>query len=139
MRCSKSTAFSGHRAAGSRSVANLCIQLALISLGTGLLLGVLSPWGLFTYWWVTIKLAITAALTAVVWFVLVPRLSAAADTVTGPASHILTSAERLPLAIAPVVASTLLLLAVVLAIFKPGWRLRRNITSQQDLATSSAG
>ncbi len=118
--------------------ARLVAPLALISLGTGLLLGVLTPWGLFSYWLVSIKLAITAALTAVVLFVLVPRLSAAADVVTGPASHVLTSAERLPLAIAPAVASTLLLLAVVLAIFKPGWRLRRNITSQQDLATPSA-
>jgi hypothetical protein len=65
-------------------------------------------------------------------------LDTAAITVIGPASHILTSAERLPLAIAPAVASTLLLLAVVLAIFKPGWRLRRNTTNQRDLTTSSA-
>jgi hypothetical protein len=104
-----------------------------------LALAVLTPWGLFTYWWVTIKLAITTALTAVVLFVLVPRLGAAADTVTRPASHMLASAERLPLVIAPAIASTLLLLAVILAIFKPGWRLRRNTTNQRDLATSSAG
>jgi hypothetical protein len=119
--------------------ARLVAPLAAISLGTGLLLGVLTPWGLFTYWWVTIKLAITTALTAVVLFVLVPRLGAAADTVTRPASHMLASAERLPLVIAPAIASTLLLLAVILAIFKPGWRLRRNTTNQRDLATSSAG
>jgi hypothetical protein len=119
--------------------ARLVAPLALISLGTGLLLGILTQWGLFTYWWVTIKLAITTALTAVVFFVLVPRLGAAADAVSGSASHTLTSAERLPLVIAPAVASTLLLLAVVLAIFKPGWRLRRNTTSQHDLAPSSAG
>src|SRR5690242_14432883 len=118
--------------------ARLVAPLAVISLGTGLLLGVLTPWGVFTYWWVTIKLAITTVLTAVVFFVLIPRLDTAANTVIGPASHILTSAERLPLAIAPAVASTLLLLAVVLAIFKPGWRLRRNTTNQRDLTTSSA-
>jgi hypothetical protein len=110
--------------------ARLVAPLALISLGTGILLGILTPWGLFKYWWVAIKLAITAVLTAVVILVLVPRLGAAADTVTRPASHILTSAERLPLAIAPAIASTLLLLAAVLAIFKPGWRLRRNTTKQ---------
>jgi hypothetical protein len=110
--------------------ARLVAPLALLSLGTGLLLGVLTPWGLFTYWWVTIKLAITAVLTVVVLFVLVPRLGATADTVSRPASYVLTSAERLPLAIAPAFASTLLLLAVILGIFKPGWRLQQNDTNQ---------
>jgi hypothetical protein len=119
--------------------ARLVAPLAVLSLGTGLLLGSLTPWGLFRYWWVTIKLAITTVLTAVVLFVLVPRLGAAADTVTGPASQMLTNAERLPLAIAPAVASTLLLLAVVLAIFKPGWRVRRSTTNQRDSAVSPAG
>jgi hypothetical protein len=119
--------------------ARLVAPLAVISLGTGLLLGILTPWGLFNYWWVTIKLAITTVLTAVVLLVLVPRLGTAAATATGQTSYILTSAQSLPLAIAGAIASTLLLLAVVLAIFKPGWRLRRNITNQQDLATSSAG
>jgi hypothetical protein len=118
--------------------AQLVAPLALIPLGTGLLLWVLTPWGLFTYWWVTIKLVITAALTAVVFFVLVPRLGAAVDAVSGSASHVLTSAERLPLVIAPAIASTLLLLAVIPAIFKPGWRLRRNTNSHPDLAASSA-
>jgi hypothetical protein len=40
--------------------ARLIAPLALLSLGTGLLLGILTPWGLFNYWWVTIKLVITA-------------------------------------------------------------------------------
>jgi hypothetical protein len=102
----------------------LVAPLAVLSLSTGLLLGLLTPWGLFRYWWVTIKLAITTVLTGVVLFVLVPRLGAAADAVTGPAPRVLTGAERLPLAIAPALASALLLLMVVLAIFKPGWRLR---------------
>jgi len=45
--------------------ARLVAPLALLSLTTGLLLGVLTPWGLFKYWWVTIKLAITTVLTGV--------------------------------------------------------------------------
>jgi hypothetical protein len=45
--------------------ARLVAPLAVLSLGTGLLLGALTPWGLFSYWWVTIKLAITASLTAI--------------------------------------------------------------------------
>jgi hypothetical protein len=104
--------------------ARLVAPLAVLSLSTGLLLGVLTPWGLFRYWWVTIKLAITTVLTGVVLFVLVPRLGAAAEAVSGPAPSLRATAERLPLAIAPALASTLLLLMVALAIFKPGWRLR---------------
>jgi hypothetical protein len=102
--------------------ARLLAPLAVGSLGTGLLLGVLTPWGLLRYWWVAIKLAITTVLTAAVLFVLVPRLGAAAAA--APAMEASTDPRRLLLVIAPAVASTLLVLSVVLAIFKPGWRLR---------------
>jgi hypothetical protein len=85
-------------------------------------LGLLTPWGLFTHWWVTIKLAIVAVLTGVVLFVLVPALGATADAVTGLTPRLLGAGERLPLLIAPATASTLLAVALVLAIFKPGWR-----------------
>jgi CBS-domain-containing membrane protein len=37
---------------------------------------------------------------------------------------LLTVPQRLPLLIAPATASALLVVAVALAIFKPGWRLR---------------
>ncbi len=104
--------------------ARLLAPLAVGSLGTGLLLGVLTPWGLLKYWWVTIKLAITVVLTAAVLFVLVPRLGAAAAAAAVPAMKASTDSPRLLLVIAPAVASTLLALSVVLAIFKPGWRLR---------------
>ena len=106
----------------------LVAPLAVLALGTGLLLGLLTPWGVLRYWWVTSKLALTAVLTGVVLFVLVPRLGAAAAAVTGPAPRVLASGERLPLVVAPAVASTLLVLNVVLAIFKPGWRLRSRTT-----------
>jgi len=108
----------------------LVAPLAVLSLTTGLLLGALTQWGLFRYWWVTIKLAITTVLTGVVLFVLVPRLGAAAEAVSGPTSGLLTSVGRLPLVIAPAIASTLLMLMVVLAIFKPGWRLRSHTSGQ---------
>ncbi len=110
--------------------ARLVAPLAVLALLTGLLLGVLTPWGLLRYWWVTIKLAITAVLTGVVLFVLVPGLGATADAVSGLPPHLLTIGERLPLVVAPALASTLLALNVVLAIFKPAWRLRRSTTNQ---------
>ncbi len=102
----------------------LVAPLALVALGTGVLQAVLSPWGLVRYWWVTIKLTTTAGFTGVALFVLLPRLEAAADAATGPAGQTFTIAERLPLAVAPSVAVALLVFNVVLAVYKPGWRLR---------------
>jgi hypothetical protein len=108
--------------AASLIAAWLVAPLALVALASGLSLGLLTPWGLFTYWWVAIKLAIVAVLTGAVLFVLVPALGATADAVTGPTPRLLGAGERLPLLIAPATASTLLAVALVLAIFKPGWR-----------------
>jgi hypothetical protein len=101
----------------------LLAPLALTALVTGLTLGLLTPWGLLTYWWVTIKLAIVTVLTGAVLFVLVPALGATANAVTGSTPRLLGAGERLPLLIAPATASTLLAIALVLAIFKPGWRM----------------
>lgn len=98
--------------------------LAVVALATGLALGWLTQWGLFRYWWTTIKLALTATLTGAVLFVLLPRLEDMAGAVSATPPQVLTGAERLPLVIAPAVASTLLVLALLLAIFKLGWRLR---------------
>ena len=97
--------------------------LALVTLATGLPLGLLTPWGLFTYWWVTIKLAIVLVLTGAVLFVLVPSLGATAAAVSGAGPRLETG-QLLPLMLAPAVASSLLLVALLLAVFKPGWRLR---------------
>ncbi|HEU4630989.1 MAG TPA: hypothetical protein VFS08_14660 [Gemmatimonadaceae bacterium] len=110
--------------AAHRIGAWLVAPLAVAALGTGLLLGATTRWGLVTYWWVAIKLAITTALTAVVLLVLVPALGRAADAATLPAAHALTGAARLRLAVAPAAASALLALNVALAVYKPRWRLR---------------
>lgn len=109
----------------------LVAPLAVLSLGTGLLLGLLTSWGVFKYWWVLIKLAITAVLTVVVLLVLVPRLGMAAAAVTASASGPLPTSTRVPLVVAPAIASTLLALNVVLAVFKPGRRLRSRTTKSQ--------
>lgn len=101
----------------------LVAPLALLSLGTGVLLAMLTPWGLLRYWWVAIKLAITVILTGAVYFVLVPRLGAAALAATAPVSSAQASGVSSLFVIAPAVASALLVLNVALAIFKPRWRL----------------
>jgi hypothetical protein len=98
--------------------------LALVSLGTGVLLAALTPWGLFRHLWITIKLGIVLLLTAAVLFVLVPGLSATAAQVVAPSTPAPGAVSRLPLVIAPAVASTLIGAALVLAILKPDWRRR---------------
>lgn len=98
---------------------NVVPPLALASVLTGVLLAQLTGWGLFRYWWVTLKLAITLVLTLLVLTVLVPRLGAAA------ADPSFTTAERLPLAVAPALATVFLIVNVALAVYKPGWRVRR--------------
>ncbi len=102
---------------------SILAPLAVVSLATGVLLALLTRWGLFRYWWVAIKLAITALLTILVLLVLVPRLGAAAQAVELGAG--LTDADRLQLIVAPMIGSTLLITTVALAVFKPPWRLRR--------------
>jgi hypothetical protein len=55
---------------------------------------------------------------------LVPSLNAAAPAATGPSVQTFAIAERLPLAVAPAVGVTLQVIAVILAVYKPPWRLR---------------
>lgn len=92
--------------------------LAVLALGTGVTLALLSCWGLVRYWWVAIKLAITAVLTAVVFLVLEPSLAATA------AAESLTDAQRTRIALFPAVALALLVVNVVLGLAKPRRRLR---------------
>ena len=96
--------------------------LAVLALGTGLAQALLLRWGLVRYWWVAIKLAITAVLTAVVFLVLEPSLAATA------AAESLTDAQRTRVALFPAVAIALLVVNVVLGLFKPPWRLQAGST-----------
>ncbi|HEX7081538.1 MAG TPA: DUF2269 domain-containing protein [Gammaproteobacteria bacterium] len=97
---------------------------AVVSLGSGVALGVLTEWGLLRYWWVTLKLAITAALTAAVLLVLVPRLGVQASAALEASAGAVQPQEPLALVLAPIVAVALLTVAMLLAVFKPAWRLR---------------
>jgi hypothetical protein len=106
----------------------LAAPLAVVSLGTGLLQGLTTSWGLVRHSWVTVKLAITALLTVVLLLVLVPALGRVADLATGPTPQLISNAQRLPLAIAPTAAAALLTLNIVLAIYKPRWRVRARRT-----------
>lgn len=111
--------------AAAMAAAWLIAPLAFLTLATGLALALLTPWRLFRHWWVTAKLAIVLVLTGAVLFVLVPSLAEMADAVTGPTGATLTTAQRLPLVLAPAAATTLLIIALLLAVFKPTRRAPR--------------
>ena len=95
--------------------------LALAALGTGAAVALIGPYGLFRFWWVTIKLAITLALSGLLAFVLLPALTAAAQAAA--AGEAPSASRQLMLTLGPIASSSLLLTNVALAVFKPKWRL----------------
>jgi ABC-type molybdate transport system permease subunit len=102
----------------------LLVPLVVLAFATGLALGLLTPWGIVLYWWVTIKLAFTAAGIVLALLILVPTLSAAAGASTAVARAPLPFADRLGLVKDASSASTVLILTVLLAVYKPFGRLR---------------
>jgi hypothetical protein len=106
------------------------VPLALLALPTGLALGLLTPWGLIRYWWVTLKLGLTLVLSGMAVFVLTPRLGALADEATASPGVDLAVADRLPVALAVMAAGGVLILTVVLARYRPFGRLRRQVAER---------
>lgn len=100
----------------------LIAPLAVAALFTGILLAALSDWGLWRYLWVATKLSITAVLTILVFALVLPKLGSAAQDATA-AGHAVVQSKRTLLEIIPIVASTLLLVNVALAVTKPAVRL----------------
>jgi hypothetical protein len=96
----------------------LLVPAALLSLATGVLLGLLTPWGLFRHWWVTVKLALTTAGAVLSLVVLTPALSGLAGAHGSPA-------QRLELVRDSGAASLVLVVTLALSVYKPFGRVRR--------------
>jgi hypothetical protein len=97
----------------------------LLSLATGLVLGLATTWGLLRYWWVAVKLALNLVLCTLIVLVLRPGM----DEVAGYGRDLLTGRPD-PAAVSdlffpPAVSLTALTFATVLAVFKPWGRIRR--------------
>lgn len=103
--------------------------LAVGSLISGVILALIGPYGLLRFWWIIGKLAITLALTALLAFVLLPALAAAAQATA--AGEALTDSRRLMLTIGPAASSSLLLTNIALGVFKPKWRLPHAPTTRR--------
>ena len=101
------------------------IATGLLCLTSGVVLGLGTKWGLVRYWWVAIKLALNIILVALVPVALRPEVLDKAEQgrrfLAGEAASLAVGDLIFP----PIVSPTLLLVAFVLAVFKPWGLIRR--------------
>lgn len=100
------------------------LTTALVSLVSGVLLGLGTRYGLVRYWWVAVKLVLNVVLCVLIVFALEPGM---ADIVEH--GRILASGGESPLDVStlffpPAVSLSTLSFATVLAVFKPWGRVR---------------
>ena len=97
----------------------------LVCLASGFVLGLGTKWGLIRYWWVAIKLALNFVLTALVLIALRSGVMEAAEQgrrfMAGEAASLVVGDLIYP----PIVSPSALLIAFVLAVFKPWGRIRK--------------
>jgi hypothetical protein len=98
----------------------------LICLASGALLGLGSKYGLVRYWWVAIKLGLNLLLTTLVLVALRPAVGMAADEGRKFAAGESANLGVGDLIFPPIVSPTLLLVATVLAVFKPWGLIRKS-------------
>lgn len=113
--------------------------IALLSLGTGLVLGLASKYGLVRYWWVLVKLVLNIVLTVLVLVALGPEVRNLADAGRELASTGAGELDLRNLAFPPIVSPTVLLFATVLAVYKPWGRVRRRRDSPPNDPVQQAG
>jgi hypothetical protein len=104
----------------------------LVCLASGIVLGIGTKWGLVRYWWVAIKLALNIVLTTLVLVALRPGVIEAAEQGRRFAAGEPASLAVGDLIFPPIVSPTALLIAFVLAVFKPWGRIRKHPAPQKD-------
>jgi hypothetical protein len=126
------TAFSADPTAAGAAAASIAAfgtwplaVVGLVTLVTGVLLGLGTKYGLVRYWWVLVKLVINVVLVTLVVFVLTPGVTAVGDA--GRAALVDGGSPTVPatLVFPPLVSSTAVIVAMTLSVFKPWKRVRR--------------
>jgi uncharacterized membrane protein len=102
---------------------------AMLSLITGILLGLGSKYGLLRYWWVAIKLVLNLILATLVVTALRGEVANAASVGAQLAGGADVEWNYTNLIYPPIVSPTALTIAFLLAIFKPWGRIRRRMLS----------
>lgn len=100
------------------------LTAGLLSLITGVALGLGSKYGLVRYWWVAVKLALNVVLVVLVLFLLRGGVDQAAVIGRELALGQDVDPETTNLIFPPIVSTSALLLATVLSVYKPWGRLR---------------
>ncbi|MFI0405920.1 hypothetical protein [Actinomadura sp. 3N508] len=98
----------------------------LLTLLTGLILGLGTKWGLVRYWWVGIKLVLNLVLCTLILVALRPGMGEIGDYGRDLAGGAPEPAGVSNLFFPPAVSLTALTLATVLAVAKPWGRIRRS-------------
>ena len=130
--------------AGSEGTRALCYQAlklfavwplivtGLVCLASGVVLGLGTKYGLVRYWWVPIKLALNVVLVVLVVFALRPGVIEMAEQgrrfMAGETASLAVGGLIFP----PIVSTSALLVATVLAVFKPWGRIRKRQSSKPD-------
>jgi hypothetical protein len=102
------------------------LACGLLCLLSGVLLGLSSRYGLVRYWWVAAKLVLNLVLTGLVLVALAPEVAAHAEQARQFDAGLPVPLEVGQLIFPPIVSPTALLLAMILAVFKPWGRIRRS-------------
>jgi hypothetical protein len=111
------------------------VPMALGSLITGIVQSLGSTWGLFRHYWVLMKLGITV-LAAVVLLLYTRTIEYFADLAADPATD-LEQLRTSSFVLHSGIALMLLVLATVLAVYKPRGRTRYGWRKQQELRAAS--
>jgi ABC-type transport system involved in cytochrome bd biosynthesis fused ATPase/permease subunit len=105
---------------------------AMLSLITGILLGLGSKYGLVRYWWVAIKLVLNLLLATLIVTALRGEVAKAADLGGQLALGAELDWNFTNMIYPPIVSPTALTIAFLLAVFKPWGRIRRRSAGSPD-------
>lgn len=109
------------------------VPAGLICLASGLVLGWGSKYGVLKYWWVIVKLMLNIVLTALVPIALSPTVNDAAEYGHQLAAGSVTIDPPPGLFYPPIVSPIALIIAIVLSVYKPWGRVRKQ---PRDTATA---
>lgn len=101
------------------------LPAGLTCLATGLVLGLSSRYGVLRYRWVAVKLLINIVLTALVPVALRPAAASAAEYGRQLAAGHVSAGQPTAIFYPPIVSPIALIIAIVLAVYKPWGPLRR--------------